>query len=284
MTLIPAILSLAPNALAGPGEYTEEQAREEAPIVVSGTAVEVTCQGWIEGSSLDQYQARYDATIVIDEAVKGDFAAGEEITIRFMEAVGYEDDSECGWNDALIEEGLVAEFYLYQMSGEMLRQLDFTVPSIIDDDNILDLPDCAPTEETTITDEELEICADTCQDSSGGPPVNDCLVLEGAAECVYTCEVDTDCEAPFYSGCTDISDDGTSICAIVPSGDEEEEEDETDDDNSESPDDQADPSSDGDQAAEDDSAKRGCQTALTPAGATGFLPMLLAIAGFRRRD
>ena len=60
----------------------------------------------------------------------------------------------------------------------------------------------------------LSSCAETCTQSDGGPPANDCLLVNAEEACVYTCTTDADCLEPFYSGCTSTTDDGTTICTI----------------------------------------------------------------------
>ena len=61
-----------------------------------------------------------------------------------------------------------------------------------------------------------EDCAETCRSSSGGPPTNDCLPVNGTPSCVYTCSADEDCMEPFHVGCSAEADDGTAICEIAP--------------------------------------------------------------------
>ena len=59
-----------------------------------------------------------------------------------------------------------------------------------------------------------EDCAEACRSNSGGPPVNDCMQVDGSQSCVYTCSSDDDCLEPFYVGCSATADDGTAICEI----------------------------------------------------------------------
>jgi len=57
-------------------------------------------------------------------------------------------------------------------------------------------------------------CAQSCAQSDGGPPSNDCLLVDNQESCVYTCTTDEDCLPPFHSGCSSTADNGTAICTI----------------------------------------------------------------------
>jgi hypothetical protein len=62
-------------------------------------------------------------------------------------------------------------------------------------------------------------CNAQCKTSSGGSPTNACRVVAGQSVCVFICDKDSDCEAPYYTGCTGLAADGTKICALAASSD-----------------------------------------------------------------
>lgn len=61
-------------------------------------------------------------------------------------------------------------------------------------------------------------CTAACKSSTGGPPVNACLVVDHASRCVFTCTSDADCLAPFYGACSGLADDGSKICGDAVDG------------------------------------------------------------------
>jgi hypothetical protein len=55
-------------------------------------------------------------------------------------------------------------------------------------------------------------CATVCRSQTGGRPFNNCRIIDGKDECVFTCNADSDCDPTYYTGCTAQSADGTRIC------------------------------------------------------------------------
>jgi len=155
MSLIALAIALIPAASAGPDPYTEEEAIDLSQAVLEVAATEVSCQGWIEtGSDFTDYEARYEATLIVDSVIKGELSRDDIITVSFTEVVGETGEMDCGWFDMLLYPGMAARLYLMETGEGRYRQLQYAVPVVLDDTQLGDLPACEPEEEEEEIEEE----------------------------------------------------------------------------------------------------------------------------------